>query len=278
MTQHGHPKNTTRFLDFQRFDGSPPHPARAELALETALEIVVNGRSYGLLMQTPGAERELVAGYLCTEALIETMRDAAAVDFEAGPEVLGMPGIRARVLLPGLDTSVGLPERPSISLVSSGLGSADKLRDLCGRLSRVRGVATFAWDTILALIPDLRRHQPLYERTKGVHAVALYGARGEFMCCYEDVGRHNALDKVIGRCLLEEWPFDDKLVVLSGRASLEMVMKTARAGFPLLVCFSSPTVLAVQAADWLNLTLVARRKDESLAGFTHVHRLTGAQA
>jgi FdhD protein len=124
-----------------------------------------------------------------------------------------------------------------------------------------------------SLLPDLRQRQPLYQATRGVHALAMYRPDGEFLVCYEDVGRHNALDKTIGRALLEGWDLGDKMVLLSGRASLEMVLKTARAGIPLLVCFSAPTALAAEAAKALNLTLVARREDKYLAAYTHARRI-----
>jgi FdhD protein len=260
-------------VKFAGFGESGVETRRTSLAVETALEVVVNGVSHSLLMQTPGAERELVVGYLYTEGLIETAGEIGGLRFMDGPEFLGLSGTRVEADLPGLDAGARLPDRPTVSMASCGLCGKEDLEKLGRGLDRVKSRHRFAWPVLAGLINDLRRHQPLYETTHGVHAVALYTDEGDLLCCYEDVGRHNALDKVIGRGLEEGWSFEDKIVVLSGRASLEMIMKTARAKAPLLLCFSSPTALAVEAAKVLNLTLVGRRKDRSLAAFTHNRRL-----
>ena len=208
------------------------------LARETSLEVVVNGISHSLLMQTPGAERELVTGYLYTEGLIENSSDIGELTFEPGPSFLQAPGIKAMAKLPGLNALEALPERPSISLASCGLCGKEALEKIGRGLSRIKSKQHFDWAVVHSLIKDLRNHQPLYELTRGVHAAALYDSHGNFQVCYEDVGRHNAMDKVIGHSLLHGWTFNDKIAVLSGRASLEIVMKTARAGLPLLLCFS----------------------------------------
>ncbi|MEW5724335.1 MAG: formate dehydrogenase accessory sulfurtransferase FdhD [Thermodesulfobacteriota bacterium] len=265
----------TQEVKYTEFDGGEPALHRGPLALETALEVVVNGRSHSLLMQTPGREKELVTGYLYTEGLIETPAEIGEMRFAPGPEFLGAEGLRVEVTLPGLNDAAGLPARPAVALASCGLCGKEALDQLGRGLNRVRSRQRFAWSVLFGLLPDLRRHQPLYEKTRGVHAVALYRADGTFFCCFEDVGRHNALDKVIGHGLLSGWSFEDKLMVLSGRASLEMVLKTARSQAPLLLCFSSPTALAVDAAKALNLTLVGRQEERTLAGFTHTRRLVG---
>ena len=245
----------------------------ANLVIESALEVMINGRSHSLLMRLPGHDAELVVGYLFTEGLIENHSDIAGFSFSAGTEVLGAQGTRVLVELPWLGEVFEFPDRPALSLSSCGLCGKEALEGLDRGLSRVKSRQRFTWDFVFSLLEDLRNHQPLYKKTRGVHAVAMYRADGEFFCCYEDVGRHNALDKVIGRALMEGWSFDDKIIVLSGRASLEMVVKTARAGFPVLLCFSSPTFLAVEAAKGLNLTLVSRRNNKYLAAYTHTRRL-----
>ncbi|MFH1138364.1 MAG: formate dehydrogenase accessory sulfurtransferase FdhD [Pseudomonadota bacterium] len=267
------PAPPSREVRCRLYDGASHNPALANLAVETALEIVVNDRPHSMLMQTPGFERELVLGFLFTEGLIEKAADVAGLELESRESFLESEGIRAHVRLPGLDVSQGLPPRPALSLSSCGLCGKESLDKLGRGTTTVKSKQKFAWNGLAALMGDLRGHQPLYEVTRGVHAVALHAADGSFFCCYEDVGRHNALDKVIGRSLIEKWTFGDKLVILSGRASLEMVLKTARAGIPLLLCFSNPTVSAVEAAKALNLTLVGRRGEDRLTCYTHFRRL-----
>ena len=249
-------------------------PGLAELAVEAPLELSVNHIPHSILMRSPGADLDLVTGFLYTEGLIQSAAEIGALDFTSDPDALGLGGVRAQASLPSLDTRTGLPDRPIMALSSCGLCGKESLGLLKRGLSHIRSKQRFSWKILSALVPDLRRHQPLYEMTRGVHAVALYSSDGDFLECCEDVGRHNAMDKVIGRCLRQELGFADKLVVLSGRASLEIILKVARAGLPLLLCLSSPTVLAVESAKALNLTLVARRDDQTLAAFTHYRRLT----
>jgi FdhD protein len=273
MTGKTPDQEAARSVRADRYIDGRVTPDRPPLAVEAALEIVVNGRSHSLLMQTPGWERELVVGYLYTEGLIDGPDDVAEMKLSEGPAFLEISGLRAEVSLPRLAVENGLPPRPALSLSSCGLCGKEDLEKLGRGLSRVKSKQTVAWKTLEGLINGLKNHQPLYEQTRGVHAVALFKTDGRFVCCYEDVGRHNALDKSIGRALLEGWPLADKVAVLSGRASLEMVLKASRAGLPVLLCFSSPTVLAVEAAKVLNLTLVGRREDKYLMAFTHGRRL-----
>ncbi len=255
-------------------DGGPD--SKAWLALETPLELVLNGRPHTLLMSTPGAEKELIIGLLRTEGLIVSADQAADLTLLDGPGLFGLPGQRALVNLPGLDPEQARSERLTLSFSTGGLSAKEVLDRRLNGLAPVESAASFDSRVLTGLLSDLLRHQPLYEQTRGVHAVALYDQGGNLLICYEDVGRHNALDKVIGRSLLEGWSLDDKLVLLSGRASLEMVIKTVRVGLPLCLCFSNPTVLAVEAARAFNLTLVGRLGDhKSLTCYTHAGRIPG---
>ncbi|MBW2092086.1 MAG: formate dehydrogenase accessory sulfurtransferase FdhD [Deltaproteobacteria bacterium] len=263
----------SRQVRHESFHEGTVHHRLRYLAEETALEIIINGLSYSLLMQTPGQEAELVTGFLYTEGLIDAPSQIGSLTIQKGAGILGMNGVEARVRLPELESRDALPERISFSLSSCGLCGKESLDQIGRGIERVKSRQHFSWETISGLLTDLRRRQPLYEQTKGVHAAAVYEADGSFVCCFEDVGRHNALDKVIGYCLRHDVIFHDKLVVLSGRASLEMILKTARAGMPLFLCFSSPTTLAIEAAKSLNITLVGREKDRTLAAYTHTRRL-----
>ncbi|MEW6263824.1 MAG: formate dehydrogenase accessory sulfurtransferase FdhD [Thermodesulfobacteriota bacterium] len=260
-------------VSFQRYQTGSLKRTAALLAQETALEIVINGRSHSLLMQTPGRERELAVGYLFTEGLIEHPSQIGDLTIIDGGAFFNAKGRRVHIRLPHLESLADLPPRTALSLSSCGLCGKQDLEKVGRGLSRIKSRQLFAWTTLMAMVEDLGRHQRLYDLTKGVHAVALYQADGAYLCCFEDVGRHNALDKAIGWALEQGLTFKDKLALLSGRASLEMIIKTVRAGLPLLLCLSSPTVLAVEAAKSLNLTLIGLRKDGSLGGFSHTRRL-----
>lgn len=263
----------SRLVRYQEYQGSKIESLERHLAEETALDIMINGQSYGLLMQTPGQERELTVGYLYTEGLIDEPGQITDLKIGEGDGFLGIDGIRAEATLPSLEGSRTLPERMALSLSSCGLCGKESLDQVGRGIERIKGRQHFKWPILYGLLKDLRTRQPLYEKTHGVHAASIYEADGTFLCAFEDVGRHNALDKAIGHCLLERIDLSDKLVVLSGRASLEMILKSVRAGIPLFLCFSNPTILAIEAAKSLNLTLVAREDDTTLAAYTHTRRI-----
>ena len=273
MTQKSPVLEPSQSVRYEHFREGRLDRTRRNLAEEVALEILVNGKPYSLLMETPGQEMELVYGYLFTEGMIDTASQISGITIQKGSDFLGAEGLQALAELPAQDTDEALPDRLSISLSSCGLCGKDGLDQVGRGISRVRSRQHFSWATLSGLAADLRNHQPLYEETRGVHAVAVYDASGTFKWCFEDVGRHNALDKVVGHALLNNIALDDKMVILSGRASLEMILKAARAGIPLFICFSNPTVLAIEAAKALNITLVSRESDHSLAAYTHTRRI-----
>ncbi len=120
----------------------------------------------------------------------------------------------------------------------------------------------------------LEQRQPLYKKTGGAHAALLLDSEGNPLICSEDMGRHNALDKVIGAALMQKLSFQDKILLSSGRASLEMILKTARAGIPVFVVMSRPTSRAVEAAKFYNITLLDMAKDSNRI-YSHVRRIEG---
>jgi FdhD protein len=260
---------TFRPVDFQAFDDGRVVDRQGFLALESSLEIEIDGSPYCLTMQTPGAETELVTGLLLSEAIIDRPDQAAEIVVSDAPGYMGLPGFRAQVTLTGRRRPASTP---SVAWTGSGM-VRPQARTIDPQWSRIDSDHRFAWTVVDQLLRDLKRHQLLYRTTRGTHAAAMYEADGRLAYCFEDVGRHNALDKVIGRAAIDRLSFADKVLVLSGRASMEMILKVARAGAPLFLCFSNPTVLAVEAARRLNLTLVGRQQDRYPAAFTHHRRL-----
>jgi FdhD protein len=220
-----------------------------EVAVEEPLEIRVDGRSLVVTMRTPGRDEELALGFLFGEGLIDGPRRAGppadlalnTVDVE-GP-LLREPDARSFFT----SSSCGVCGKGALEQVAV---HAPRLPDGAVRLSR----------ELLADLPE-RLRQPTFARTGGLHATGLFTPGGELVCVREDVGRHNAMDKVIGRTLLDGRRFEQYVACVSGRLSFELVQKAVVAGIPVLVGVGAPTSLAVRLADDRNLTLAgfARR-------------------
>ena len=229
-----------------------------EVAVEEPLEIRVDGAPIAVTMRTPGEDEELALGFLHGEGLIDGPREAGPPADLAGNvvEVSG-PLLRA-------------PSSRSFYATSScGVCGKGALEEVAVHAPRVADGPRIP-RALLAALPD-RLRQPTFARTGGLHATGLFSAAGELLIVREDVGRHNAMDKVIGRALLDGTDLAGHVLCVSGRLSFELVQKAAVAGAPVLVGVGAPSSLAVSLADDRNMTL---------AGFARGGRVnvyTGAQ-
>ena len=214
-----------------------------EVAVEEPLEIVVDGRPLAVTMRTPGHDEELAAGFLHGEGLLD-----------GGPRFTPDPALGAnRVQVAGPLRRD--PGRRSFYTTSScgvcGKGALEEVAVDAPRLTEGPRVAR----ALLAGLPD-RLRQPEFARTGGLHATGLFDAAGDLLVVREDVGRHNAMDKVVGRALLDgRLPLAGHLLCVSGRLSFELVQKAAMAGAPVLVGVGAPTSLAVSLAADRGMTL-----------------------
>jgi FdhD protein len=212
-----------------------------EVATEEPLEIRVDGRAIAVTMRTPGHDEELALGFLYGEALIERAHPASLTLEVNTVEVTG-PLARQPDLRSFYTTS------------SCGVCGKGALEEVAVTAPRLPDHPTPAAE-LLADLPD-RLHQPGFERTGGLHATGLFTWDGELVVAREDVGRHNAMDKVIGWALREQRVLlGGYILAVSGRLSFELVQKAVRAGAPVLVGVGAPTSLAVRLADDRNLTL-----------------------
>ena len=220
-----------------------------QVAVEEPLEIRVDGRPLTITMRTPGHDEELALGFLHGEGLIEGPR-------RAGPS----SNLAANVIEVEGPLSRDPAERRFYTTSSCGIcgkGALEEVSVHCERLA----AGPLVPRGVLAELPD-RLRQPTFERTGGLHATGLFDASGVLLVSREDVGRHNAMDKVIGRALLDGLvPLTDQLLCVSGRLSFELVQKAAVAGAPVLVGVGAPSSLAIELAKDRNLTLAgfARR-------------------
>jgi FdhD protein len=229
------------------------------------------GRSVSVTMRTPGQDVELAVGFLFGEAMLREPRDVVATG-HCGPTG-NILRVTARADLP-LDltrlarnfhstSSCGVCGKASIEAVAANAGD----RRITSRLV-VR-------ETVLRMLPGrLRSAQSGFEQTGGMHAVGLFTAAGELLAVREDVGRHNAMDKLVGAALLAgELPWSERLLLLSGRASFELLQKAMMAGCPLVAAIGAPSTLAVELAESAGITLVAFLRPGGFNVYSHPWRV-----
>ena len=260
-----------------RIDGAPSKRVDL-LAGEEPLEIRIQGRSFTVTMRTPGDDFDLVAGFLVSEGVIWepgqliSLRYCAGVD-EDGQQTFNVVDVQLRpdTVLP--ETAMERHVYTSSSCGICGTASIDAVRksahfDLADDDVRVAL-------PVLAALPDqLRRGQKIFDRTGGVHAAGLFTAAGELLCLREDVGRHNAVDKVVGWALRTGLlPLRGTVLQVSGRASFELVQKAQLAGIPLLAAVSAPSSLSVELARDAGLTLVGFSRGTSLNCYSLPERI-----
>ena len=256
--------------------------ARADfLAAEEPLGIRVDGTALTLTMRTPGDDLELAAGFLVSEAVVRAPADIAGIKLCDGTSCGhgdhdGMGNIADVTLAPGVTLTPGA-RRNFMTTSACGVCGKASIEDICVLPEKALAAdgARFA-PTVLATLPDrLREAQRVFSRTGGLHAAGLFTAGGELIIVREDVGRHNAVDKVVGWALLNDrLPLAGCVLLVSGRASFELVQKAVLAGIPLLAAVSAPSSLAVDLAEEAGLTLVGFLRGPSMNVYTGAQRLS----
>jgi FdhD protein len=236
---------------------------RDEVAVEEPLEIRVDGVPLTVTMRTPGHDEELALGFLHGEGLIAEARAAGPTeDFAANTIEVEGPLSRD----PG--------ERRFYTTSSCGVCGKGALEEVAVHAPPVRPGPQVD-RTLLAALPDHLR-QPTFERTGGLHATGLFTARGDLVIVREDVGRHNAMDKVIGRGLLDGLlPLTTSILCVSGRLSFELVQKAAVAGAPILIGVGAPSSLAIKLADDRAMTLGGFARRGKINIYTGADRVRG---
>jgi FdhD protein len=226
------------------------------LAAEEPLQILACGDPLVVTMRTPGHDHELAAGFLWTEGLIES-RDQI-LGFGDGNSAGCQAENTIDVKLRDGMTKHEKPKRNFLSNSSCGLCGKASIDDVRARgLRPLASGFTVDPETLCSLPEKLRARQSVFERTGGLHAAALFNAEGEFVALREDIGRHNAVDKVVGWALLEGLiPLSSHILLVSGRGGFEIIQKAIAAGVPIVASVSAPSSLAVQLARELNLTLI----------------------
>ncbi|MEO3768752.1 formate dehydrogenase accessory sulfurtransferase FdhD, partial [Streptomyces sp. B5E4] len=250
------------------------------LVAEEPLEIRLGGRALAVTMRTPGDDFALAAGFLVSEGVVARGGEVAGIAYCAGAVDGGEGGNTYNVVDVRLAAGVVVPdislERNVYTTSSCGL---------CGKASLDAVRTTTRWPLtddamrlapgVLAVLPDrLRAGQRVFDRTGGLHAAALFTPEGELIDLREDVGRHNAVDKLVGRALQRDrLPLSGTVLMVSGRASFELAQKAAMAGIPVLAAVSAPSSLAVDLAAETGMTLVGFLRGDTMNVYAGEHRI-----
>lgn len=234
---------------------------RDHVAVEEPLEIRVDGRPLAVTMRTPGHDEELAAGFLFGEGLVTTAPRVGLTD-DLAANVVEVAGPLART--PG--------ERRFYTTSSCGVCGKGALEEVAVHAPQLPD-GPVVERGLLAGLPE-RLEQPAFQSTGGLHATGLFNTDGELLIAREDVGRHNAMDKVIGRALADgDVPLHDHMLCVSGRLSFELVQKAAVAGAPILVGVGAPTSLAIELAADRGLTLAGFARGDSVNVYTRGDRV-----
>jgi FdhD protein len=249
------------------------------LAVEEPLEIRIGSAPVVVTMRTPGHDLDLAMGFLLTEGLLTGADQVATAVHCSDVDEQGTPTFN--VLEVSLAAGVAVPDlegRRTFGMTSAcgvcGSASIDAVRARAG--SDLAADRTTVRADVLAAMPDrLRAQQQVFERTGGLHAAGLFSAAGELVAIREDVGRHNAVDKVLGWAARERgWPLTGHVLVVSGRASFELAQKAWVAGVPVLAAVSAPSSLAVELAERAGMTLVGFLRPPSMNMYSAPERVT----
>ena len=227
-------------------------------------------------MRTPGHDFELAVGFLFTEGIIKQSDDVRTVRYCQLPDSAEQQFNVVTVSLTS-QFDEALSRRGMVTSASCGICGTTSIEQLSQMTSRVDlSTGPVMTAQMLTSLPDIiRKAQPTFDRTGGLHAAGLVDASGEAYCVREDIGRHNAVDKVIGKAVLDgKVPISNNALVVSGRLSFEIIQKAAMAGIAFIAAVGAPSSLSVETAEDLGITIVGFVRDGTANIYTHAHRIT----
>ena len=245
--------------------------AKLDLIQEEPLSIRIQGQPYAVVMRTPGDEPAHVAGFCLAEGILDSPDDVGTIASCEGDATnvvtLTVNPIRLTAI-----TGV-LERRGFVSQTSCGICGKELLEDLSQIVKPLPDGPPIDLEKAYHCLESLKGHQTLYRKTRASHAAAIYNSYFELLSLAEDVGRHNALDKAIGKLFLRRILHQASVLILSSRISYELVQKAARAKIPFILAASRPTALAVELADSLNMTLASPSKGPGINVYCGSRRL-----
>ncbi len=258
---------------------APPVARDDTLVREEPLEIRIRGRGIAVTMRTPGADAELAAGFLLTEGLIRSRADLVEIAHCGRGEAALLGNTLNVFLAPHVTVDFERLTRHVFASSSCGLCGKASIDTVHQNFPPLKSRLTLAPALIHELPEKLRAAQTAFATTGGLHGAAIFDSRGNLVVAREDVGRHNAVDKVIGHALLKNLlPLDQHVLLVSGRASFEIMQKALAARVPIIAAVSAPSSLAVEFARESGQTLIGFLRGRSFNMYSHPKRITGASA
>jgi len=251
---------------------------RDRAATEEPLEIRIHDRPFAVIMRTPGADRELAAGFLLAERVVRHSDDLGTIAHCTDREAAGGAENIVNVTLsngsaPLLEQL--LADRRQVTTNSScGLCGRRTIDSLAADAAPILASWTVPTATVAAMPAQLRARQAVFDETGGLHAAGLFSRDGVLVDSAEDVGRHNAVDKIVGRMLMREaLPLSESMLCVSGRTSFEIVQKAVFAGIPVVAAVSAPSTLAISLAETLGVTLIGFVRGDGFNIYAHPGRI-----
>ncbi len=252
---------------------------------EEPLQLMLDGDALSVVMRTPGHDIELSLGLMFSEGILLAANDVRVIRISAEAGELEAGVAVESSLLESNQVDIDLatkprrkPERSMLASSACGVCGTVLIEDLRRDMAVMPGGPTVDPALLPSLVERLRSGQGVFDRTGGLHAAGLFTHAGELITLREDVGRHNAVDKVVGRALLDERvPLNDSILVVSGRAGYEIVQKSITAGIPVLAAVGAPSSLAVALAREFNQTLIGFLKSDRFNVYSAPERLSSSR-
>lgn len=269
------PDDTTREVDRALFDGEHRLDTRDTVVREEPLEIRIAGVSIAVVMRTPGHDLELARGFAVTERIVEDPQDIVSVrhcDRVEVPEA--EDNVVQLVLAPTVEVDLVRLRRNLFASSSCGVCGKASIATAMATAGPITTEATIAIDVLRSLPDRLRTEQRVFDRTGGLHGAGLFELDGTALVVREDVGRHNALDKLVGWAVERQtWPLPACALAVSGRVSFEIVQKALAARIPFIVAVSAPSSLAIALAEQGGVTLAAFVRGDKASVYSHAARI-----
>ena len=244
-----------------------------DVVVEEPLEIRIGNRPFVVTMRTPGNDEELAAGFMTTEGFTHSKSDFKDIDrcrMASNPENTIRVRMSRSVKLEKIES-----HRYGAISASCGVCGKTSIESIRNSYPDILSDCKIERATLLTLPNRLRKSQVVFEKTGGLHSSGLFDKAGNLICLREDVGRHNALDKVIGFALLNDiWPLENHILMVSGRVSFEIIQKALAARIPIVAAVSAPSSLAISVARECGITLVGFLRNPTMNVYSHPHRIS----